>query len=326
MDKKVLMFIGVLFFDCALCARGVQKQDSEIPEFDEFIKENVNKKVLPGENAVDVKAQKDDVVAAEKTVINASGKKVLVDKILKRLNGVNVLKSDLEQPRIGKEGGKYSLDEHETEELLFQYAAEKHMLPTATDIERQIVAFKIQNNLKDMTDQEFEDELKVAGFTMDSYKNQMGRMLAVENVKHTEISEKIVVTSQEVEAYHKENPTYTKEEYKIQLATVPEEVVKSGEDVPLKDLAWENLGWVEKKDLGKDFKFIFSMKKGDVSKPQKINGKLQIVKLDDKKERRLKTLNEQYGENERTLQLKKKSKAVGSLEKELRDKAVIVTL
>ena len=68
------------------------------------------------------------------------------------------------------------------------------------------------------------------------------------------------------------------------------------------------------------------MNKGEVSKPQKINGKLQIVKLDDKKERRIKTLNERYGEIERALQLEKKSKAAELLEKELREKAVIVAL
>jgi|GEM_PF-4831449 len=328
MNKKILILIGAFAFDCAVSARGVQKEDSIIPELDEFVKENTvsknNDQSIKITTPKEEKKEKPLVYVGEN--IKGSGNKNLVDKILLRVNGTNVLKSDMDQPRIGKEGGKFSLEEVITEELFFQAASEKHMLPSALDIERQIVAFKIQNNLKDMTDKEFEDELKVAGFTLDAYKTQMGRMLAVENVKHSEVSEKIVVSSQEVEAYYAKNPAYTKEEYKIQLAVVAGSVVESGKDVPLNDLSWDNLGWVEKKDLGKDFNFIFSMNKGDVSKPQKIEGKYQIVKLDDKKECRLKTLNERYGEIERELQNDKKLKAVDELESDLKAKAVIVKL
>lgn len=253
--------------------------------------------------------------------------KFLINKIVMRVNGVNILKSDLEQPRISKEGRPYSEDELLTEELIFQTAAEKHMLPTNTDIERQIVAFKIQNNLKDITDKEFEAELKSAGFTVESYKNQLGRMLSVENVRHSEVSDKTFVTSQEVEAYYKEHPEYSKEKYKLKIATVSDEQSALGiKGLDLKQLDWETLDWVDKEEIGKDFEFIFSMKKGEIAEPKKVEGKFQIVQIEDKKERTIRTLDERYGEIERMFQQKKQGKALEEFESDLKTKAIIVRL
>src|SRR5258707_15686060 len=87
-------------------------------------------------------------------------KRWTVDKIIARVNGVNILQSDLKVARMAKEGGKFTLDEAIVEELLFQRAAEMQTLPTSFEIERQLVSFKMQNNLTELSEQEFEDQLK----------------------------------------------------------------------------------------------------------------------------------------------------------------------
>ena len=48
-------------------------------------------------------------VTTEKHAHKWLSKKWDIDKIVARINGVNILLSDLEQPRIAKEGGKYTL-------------------------------------------------------------------------------------------------------------------------------------------------------------------------------------------------------------------------
>ncbi len=213
------------------------------------------------------------------------------------------------------------------EELFYQRAAETHMLPTAVDVERQLVSFKIQNNLTELTDQQFEEQLKLHGFTLKSYRRQLGRMIAAENVKRIEISEKIVVTAQEVDAYYKNNPEYTRDEYHLKVCTIAEEQIPDQATLIKENkLGWEDLGWVEKKDIGKNFSAVFSMKPGSISKPIKSDDGYQLVQLVNKRDRHLKTLTERYGDIERHLQDERKGSFLEKIEKEIMQKAVIERL
>src|ERR1700689_4938249 len=83
-----------------------------------------------------------DQEAKKKSSSPASIKqRILIDKIVARVNGSNILLSDLMLPRISKEGAPYTLDELVFEEILFQRAGEMQMLPSVLDIDRHIVAF-----------------------------------------------------------------------------------------------------------------------------------------------------------------------------------------
>lgn len=250
-----------------------------------------------------------------------------IDKIAVRVNGTNILQSDLDTPRIAEEGGVFTTEKAIVEEILYQRAAEMHLLPSALDIERQVVAFKLQNNFGDMTDQEFEDQLRHSGFTLKMYKHQMGRLIAVENVRRAEISEKIVITSQEVEDYYKAHPESTREEYKVKICTIPADHIND-KDAWLKEspVAWEDLGWVATKDIKRELSVITSMQKGAISEPLKVDKVYQLVMVEDKHEQRLKTLDERYGDIERTLQLERRGKFLEQFEKDLKEKASIIYL
>lgn len=244
----------------------------------------------------------------------------VVDKIVARVNGVNILQSDLELPRISKEGGFYTLKEAITEELFIQRAVEQHMLPSELDVERQVVAFKMQNDMADISEVEFEKQLKQSGFTLRLYKEQLGRLIAVENVRRAEVSEKLVVTSQEVEAYYKEHPAYVKEGYCLKIA-----YLKNADEDPA-HYTWEDLGWVDKADLDKQFSFVPSMAKGEISKPVKVNDGYQVVKVVDKRLPRQKTIKECYIDIEKKLHQEKKEKYLKTVEKDIWAKASIVYL
>ena len=152
-------------------------------------------------------------------------------------------------------------------------------------------------------------------------------MLAVENVKRIEISEKIVVTTQEVENYYKKNPEYTKEEYRLKVCTISEEQLKNKEALIKENkLEWEDLGWVVKKDIGKNFSIVFSMKPGSISEPIKSDDGYQLVQLDEKRDRHLKTLTERYGDIERLLQDERKGSLLEKIEKEFLQRAVVERL
>lgn len=250
-------------------------------------------------------------------------KRWTVDQIVARVNGANILQSDLKIARIAKEGGNFTLDEAIIDELFYQRAAEMQMLPTSAEIERQLVSFKMHNNLTDLSEREFEDQLKESGFTLKMYKNQLARLIAVENVKRAEISEKIVVTAQDVQDYYTKNPEHTKEEYLLEVCTITPDQVDNNEKDLLNNLSltWESLGWVAKKDLRKEFLSIVAVQKGHLSKPIELDGSYQLLKLIDKKEKRLKTLDERYVQIERTIQDVRREKFLGRFEKELKEKA-----
>ncbi len=251
--------------------------------------------------------------------VRSAPKRFVIDKILARVSGTNILQSDLEVPRISKEGAFYSLEDLITEELFIQRAVEQHMLPSQLDIERQIVAFKMQNGMADIPEAEFEKQLQLSGFTLKMYKEQLGRLIAVENVKRAEVSEKLVVTAQDVEEYYKKHPSLITEAYHLKVAHF-----KTADKQ--EESAWEDVGWIEKDDLDKQFAFVPSMKKGETSQPVKVGDAYQAVQIVDRRMPRQKTLKECYIDIEKKLYQEKKEKYLKNVEKDIRAKASIVYL
>ena len=258
--------------------------------------------------------------------IHAAERKV-VDKIVARVNGSNILQSDLLKPRIGKNGHSYSLDEIISEELFLQKAKERKLLPTELEVEKQIVSLKINNELTELTEAEFEGQLKEEGFSLVEYKSQLARMLAVEKLKQAEFSERVVVTSQAVEDYYKGNPEWGQEEFLLKICDLSEkDVDEKGEVVKKNDLKWDDLGWIERAKISSDLDLITKLAKNEISKPVKIETGYRLFKVEDKKEEHLKTLDERYVSIERMLQYQKKEKFEKEFEKELKGKATIVHL
>ena len=251
----------------------------------------------------------------------------LIDKIVVRVNGVNILKSDLDQKKISKNGGYFTLKEAINEELLYQKATERRLLPTELEVEKQIVSLKIYNNLSDLSEKEFEQQLREEGFTLREYKNQLAKMLAIEKLKHAEFSERVVVTSQEVEDYYKKHPVWEKEKYLLKITDLgKEDVDQDGKLIKKSGFKWDDLGWISKPDLSSHFSFVSKMKVGQVSKPFRFKGSYQLIKLVDKKAEHLKTLDESYINIERDLYAQKKKKFEKEFERELYEKASIVYL
>ncbi|MFH1644248.1 MAG: SurA N-terminal domain-containing protein [bacterium] len=259
-------------------------------------------------------------------IFNLASAREVADQIVARVNGINILKSDLEKPRIGNNAKPYTLDQLIMEEILYQKAADPkaQVLPTKAEIDRQITAMKIANNLDEMHEEEFEKQLKEEGFTLDEYRNQLARILASEKVKHLEINEKLVITSQQVEDYFKKNPEYSKEACWIKIADVPAEI--ADKKIDKEKLKWEDLGWINKSEVAPDLAFVFDMKKDEISKPVKRDDQLQIIWVVDKKNRRLKTLEERYVDIERKLQNDKRHKLEHEFEDEIKKESTIVYL
>ena len=184
------------------------------------------------------------------------------------------------------------------------------------------------NNFTHMSEEQLAEKLKTEGFSLAKYKNQLARIIAVRNVKQLETNERVVVSSREIEEYYKNNPQYAEEQYLLQTTIVPLDEVANDEDTKLlsskEDLKWIDVDWVEKPDVSEKMEFIFSMEKGEISKPIKTDDGYQLIKLIDKRERKEKTLEESWVSVEKKLQEEKKERFEREFVRELRDRASIV--
>ena len=260
-------------------------------------------------------------------VVSSAIEKKTVDKIVARVNGVNILHSDLKKRRIGKNGEPFTLDELISEELFVQKAIERKMVPTDVEIRKQIVQLKIQNGIGNLTDEEFSKELEQEGFNLREYEFQLGRMLASEKLKRAEFNERVVVTKQDVEKYHNNNPEIIPEQYSIKMCELgAKDVDKNGKLLKKDNFKWDDLGWVVKGDINENLAFVFGMEEGKTSEPVKLSDEYHVVKLEGKKNSRPRTLDERYVDIERILQMQKTQKFENEFEAELKKNSFIVYL
>lgn len=255
----------------------------------------------------------------------ASTTRTLVDKILVRVDGANILMSDLKKPQLSKSGETYSLDELIEERLLINHAQKRGITVTDEVINRQIASVKADGGIQHLSDSEFEQELKKQGFTLKEYKNQLGVLHLTRSVVNAEVSEKTIVTKQEIEKYYADHPVTTKERYKIQICTIPLEHEEKYKDfLEQKNAPWESLGWIELKDLGQPFAEIKSLAKDTVSQlADAADGSKFVFKYSDYKEPRVKTLSERYSSIEKYLQSQRKETVVGDFLSRLKEQATI---
>ncbi len=274
-----------------------------------------------------VNIKKIDVKKEVKSKLSVGKKRRVIDKIMARVNGKNILLSDLKEPRIDKDGAFYTLKEAIDNELLFQRSAKRKLLPTALDIEKHIVSWKEAHHLTNITEEEFEERLKEDGLTGKRYRTQFGKILAVRSLRQLEVSERIVITTREVEESYKIKPICADEKYMLKTRIIPFDKAANEEAaVKNEDVNWIDIDWINKGDLSDQMKFISSMTEGDISNPVKVAEGYQMVKLEKKEKSRLKTLEESWVEIERNIQIDKMEKFESEYLVELKEKATIVYL
>ena len=275
-------------------------------------------------NIGQTKKQADNKIETE---VKKEPKIEVIDEIKVRVNGVNITQSFLDKPQIVIGGQKLSLEDAITDELLFQKAVERQMLPNLPEVDKHIMNLKIHNNIAHLTEEEFEKELQEEGLSLQEYKAQMTRYIAVERLKGAEFNERVVVTTQEAEDYYKKNPSWSEEKYLLKICSVATELIdENGKLIKEDNLEWEELGWINKKDLSSNLSFVSNMKKGETGKAIKSEDSYQVVKVVDRSEKFLRSMDERYFEIEQVLHDQKKSEFERVFEKELRTDASIVYL
>ncbi len=226
-------------------------------------------------------------------------KEIVLDKIIARVNGRNILKSHLEEHRMIKNGEPFTLEEAVIDEITVQKAEELGAAPSKNDLEATFNAEKIAQGDRHMTDEEFEhNKLQSLGMNLSQYKLQLYRYLSSYQLIQALIAQKLIIPAQEINDYFKKNPVYLNAQYHIMVADIIDQ-----KKIPKKPL-WQDLGWFEIKDMDDTFQSIVpKLKPGQaLSKPLNRNGRWQIILLKNYKPQQLEPLANRYYEIKKTLQ------------------------
>jgi len=248
-------------------------------------------------------------------------KRYTVDKILVRVNGVNILESDTKKKRLGSE--PYTLEQAIDAELFFQEAVKKKTVPTLVEVDKYIASLKAGG----MSDDAFAKQLAHEGFTVKGYKDELYRYMAINNVKHQIIRDRTFVTNQEIAAYHEQHPEWNEPEYLFKTAVIPLTTVDNEQEAAaVEGLDWVESDWVAASDVAEEMHFVFTMKIGEISDPIKTDFGYQRVQLVDRKEKRLQSLEERRASIEQIIKQAKMAKIEDELLADMRKRALIVRL
>lgn len=271
----------------------------------------------------------------KETPTTSKPKRVRVDGIKAVFRGSKgadlILESELNRPKL--DGTRNTLDSALTNLAFAQKADEYHITPSPEETEKQYEMIARNNN---KTKKELDEMVIQAGFTPAEARKEFAQINAVNSLLSYKISGNMVVPESEVVAYYEENPEYEPAAYQIQIALVPFSATQSRPEqlAQLQTLAnakdpngvinWGEAFWVNEDDLAADKKFITQLSAGEISLPKEVFNGFQMIRLVAKRSKRLKTLDERYGQIVNLLRQPKYNELMGTFQKELMDNASII--
>ena len=248
----------------------------------------------------------------------------LLDRIIARVNGINILLSDLSLPRINHTTVHFTLDDMIDSILLSQEAKRRDVLATASEVAKRIAGLKSAAGLGGLSDEQFEKEhLLPEGFTLKQYKREISRLVSEGQLLGMVRQERVFVTRDDVAAYDDAQPLWRPASYALAIAVGDKDLLERV-DRGKANTSWTDLGWFEEKDLDVLYKGVVHLAPGKTLAPMPYGKNHQIIKLVAKKEPQRVPLDERYTRIEEQLQREKMKQCEQDLKKELREKAHIV--
>lgn len=212
-----------------------------------------------------------------------------------------ITQSSIDRPAI--DGSMRTLQDLVEEARFFAEAKKYGMSPGPDQIETHLNYIQQSNNL---TRKQIEELFDASGYTMAEGKEQLGRMLGVNTLIDAKVRSRLLIPQREIQAYYDEHPEYTDPAYYVQRGMMPfaknmsaseqrkkmEKMIKSGKEVPR--VEWTEPFWVQDAELSDEKKFLADMKTGEIRISGELFNGFELFKMRDRKERRLRTLEERY--------------------------------
>lgn len=260
--------------------------------------------------------------------ITRASKADVVDEEIAIINGVRLLRSQLEEDRADYDWHRLTLKKLVDEELLLQKARDFGVTVNALEVKNSAVMLREFCGQAAVSDRDWESWLKSThALSTSRIERQFYRSGMVSRFKAMVISDCKSIASDKLEAYCKEHPAYASESYDIELAFITDdEAAQMGKDSAAVKPSWISLGSIKKEDLADHLKFVAHMADGSISKPFEHEGALQIIKVVKKHPRHLLTMEERRPELEPKLCAQERKAQYEKFVAQLRSEASIVEL
>ncbi len=246
---------------------------------------------------------------------------------------------------------KYILDRMIDNLLLLQEAKKKD-LNVKEQLKMTIETLKKENSIN--SDEELAQAMRRQGIDFEEWKKEIERTLLMQGVVYSEVQSSIIVEDSEILNYYKLHPEEFTEpaEYKLRAIFVSSEgkseaeaearkselsqKVSSGEDFASLAGSYSegpekqnqgDLGRFKKGELEKSLEqAVESLKVGEVTPWLQVKGGWYLLKLEEKKESRLKSFDEARNETEEKLFTKRRQEKTDEYLKKLREKSYVKIL
>jgi hypothetical protein len=252
--------------------------------------------------------------------------RILVDKIVGRVNGLTITRSQLETPQIVNNAKLFTFEQYAAHMLWYERAKERNMLPLEDEITRNVNQYKKDNDLADLPDDQVDTLLRgKIGIDLATYRKQIEQYFAVESLKSYEFRNRCSVGEAEVRAAYEARPIIDVARYTLEVVSLTPadvELWKKNEYV-IANAAFDTCDSIAETDLAPHFKAVKQLAVGDAMVVCDSEGESTLVRLKAKQDAHKQTLTERYHAIELMLQRKKVEQYARESEQELYRNAVI---
>ncbi len=252
--------------------------------------------------------------------------RILVDKIVGRVNGLTITKSQLDTPQIVNNAKPFTFEQYVAHTLWYERAKDRHMLPSEDEVTRNVNQYKKDNDLADLPDDQVDTLLRgKIGIDLATYRAQIEHYFAVESLKSYEFRNRCSVGESEIRAAYEAHPLIDVARYTLEVAVLtPAEVeLWQKNEYAVGDALFEKCDPIAETDLAPHFKAVKKLAIGDALVVTDPAGESLLVRLVAKQDAHKQTLTERYHAIEITLQRKKLEQYARESEQELYRSAVV---
>ena len=222
-----------------------------------------------------------------------------IEVVIETLEGTEIVtRSEVSRPAL--QGTVRTVDEQVFEALVYLDAKKHKVEPDEDAVDRYLAKIMQENGLNL---HELEEVFRQGGRTLKEGREELRKMQAVNGMMDFKIRSNVIVPKKEVEAFYNDNPEYEPAQYQLQYALVEYDKERE-KDVQKKQIekqlladsttiSFGNLFWVDAQDLAQD-RLPISMLKKDESIVFVAPEGFEVYRMQELKERRLRTLQERY--------------------------------
>lgn len=212
--------------------------------------------------------------------------------------------------------------------LMYYEALEFYHLPIPEDmVTRHIASIKEAHGL---SEDQIENLFQKEGYSFEEGKDQLRMSYAIQQLIQQLVMSRLIVTEDEIQAYHKKYPEKEPATFRIKKGFVKKGDLKENQLKTLvedgehqEDVQWGPSYWLEEDEIADAKKFITKMQPGQI-KLLEVDGGYEVIQLIKRKKAHTRTLEERRRDISDALRLPKQEKLLKEFQDELLKKYEIV--